>query len=543
MARNRRGAQFYKFLIRTRGAVARYCPPMTPAPQTEQVAPPPAWPGYAWAIGGVALATLVATPLLDHLALVNIDMLFLVVVVVVAYLFGRGPATAAALLGVAAFDFFFVPPRFSFAVADAQYLLTFAVMLATGLVIAQLTSRLRSQADDAIQRESRSHELYELARALSAALADEQIREAATLFFARCYQADIVLLQREAGGDLSKPAAHPAAAARLVDTNVARAVFVQDADSVRSPPVIESGGIFYLPLRAPMRMRGVLVVLPAARRRLAAPATQRQMATAAALIAIALERVHFVSVARDSTVLVESERLRNTLLAALSHDLRTPLTAILGSAESLRLDAPALSAEHMSMIDAIRSQAQRTSDLVDNILDMARLESGEVRLRKEWQSLEEIIGSALAARASMLSAHVVEVALPPDLPLVECDALLLERVFVNLLENAAKYTLAGSRIHIRARATDESVEVEVADNGPGIERGREDEIFGKFVRGASAPDIPGLGLGLAICRAIVAAHGGVMRAGPVPEGGAVFTLTLPRGAMPALPAEAAEDAT
>ena len=501
------------------------------------------WQGYAWVVAGVVLTTLIAAPLQTYLALANIVMLFLLIVVIGAYLFGRGPAVAAAILGVAAFDFFFVPPQFSFAVADAQYLLTFAVMLATGLIIAQLTSRLHHATGQALHRERRSHDLYEMARALSAAIANEQIAEAATRFFAQSFDAKVAILHRNAYGELAQAGASANIAVAQIDNNVARAVFIRDSPADARLPAVETGGLLYLTLKAPMRTRGVLVVAPANAASLAGQEQRLQLETCAVLIAIALERVHFVSVAREATVHMEGERLRSTLLSALSHDLRTPLTAILGSAEAMRLNAPSLPVEHLALIDAVREQARRTTELVENILDMARLESG-VQLRKEWQSLEEILGSALNARASLLAAHRVAVALPPDLPLVECDATLIERVFVNLLENAAKYTPPGSVIRIAARTEQDMLRVDVIDNGPGIAPGHETVIFDKFERGGTASSVPGLadmvsglGLGLAICRAVVEVHGGKIRVERASGTGADFVFTLPLGIAPSMAAE------
>lgn len=511
-----------------------------PPPRDDDPDRHPAWSGFAWAIAGVAFTTLFASPWRPTLESANIVMLYLLVVVVVAYLFGRWPATVAAVCGVAAFDFFFVPPHFSFAVSDVQYLLTFAVMLATGLAIAHLTARLRQQAWQARQRERQSTELYQLARALSGAISDEQIAEAATRFFGCSFGARVLILLCDQQGELVVPEAAVLAGFGPVDTNVARAVLTRDLPPGERLPLVEAGDMLCLPLTAPMRTRGVLLVAPADSVPVAATAQRLQLETCVALIAIAVERVHFVTVARQATVHMEGERLRTTLLSALSHDLRTPLTAILGSAESMRLAGPALPAGHMALIDAVRDQARRTGELVENMLDMARLESG-VQLRREWQPLEEIIGSALGARAAMLAAHTVTVVLPPDLPLIECDATLIERLFVNLLENAAKFTPAGSAIDITAAVEDGALCIKVADNGPGIEHGREARIFDKFERGQAGVQAAGLGLGLAICRAVVEVHGGSIRAENAQSGGAVFNIRLPLGNPPPV-AESTRDA-
>ena len=498
------------------------------SPPSDGVRKGHTWYGYACAVVAAATATVFATPLAGRLDLANIVMLYLLAVVVIAFRFGKAPAVVAALVNVAAFDFFFVPPQFSFAVADVQYLLTFAVMLAIGLVIAHLAARLRQEARAATRREQRANDLYEMARLLSAALADAQIIDAAVQFFAQSFDAKVVLMVRDRAGNLYTPGRGDAPTIEGSDIAVARRVFEDDGTAT----TVVAGLLRYVPLKAPMRIRGVLLVAPADVTVFDDPDQQRQLETVAVLIAIALERVHFVTVARDVTVQMEGERLRNGLLAALSHDLRTPLTAILGSAESLQMGKTRLTPDQDALIDGICDQARRTNELVENILDMARLESGAVCLRREWQSLEEIIGSAIRARASTLVAHPVSVALSADLPLIECDATLVERVFVNLIENAAKYTPAGSVINISARLEASEIRVDVADAGDGVPRGQELAIFGKFVRANPTAEIPGLGLGLAICRTIVDAHQGRIWVENLPTGGADFAFTLPRGNPP-----------
>src|SRR5450432_2373605 len=229
---------------------------------------------------------------------------------------------------------------------------------------------------------------------------------------------------------------------------------------------------------------------------------------------------------------MESERLRNSLLAALSHDLRTPLTVLVGLAESLALTAPKLSNVQVETAQAIQDEARRMSTLVSNLLDMARIESGEVKLNLQWQPLEEVVGSALNAARGMLKQHLVEAHVPRDLPLVRIDALLIERVLVNLLENASKYTPPGSRIILAAEVIEERLSVSVSDDGPGLPLGREESVFQKFTRGERESATPGVGLGLAICRAIVESHGGKITAANRPGGGANFTLNLPLGNPP-----------
>jgi two-component system sensor histidine kinase KdpD len=276
----------------------------------------------------------------------------------------------------------------------------------------------------------------------------------------------------------------------------------------------------------------VLAVKPTHRRLLRIPEQRQLLDTFAALIAIALERVHYVGVAQDALVNMESERLRNSLLAALSHDLRTPLTVLVGLAESLSLTKPPLSAAQSETADAIRDEARRMSTLVGNLLEMARIESGEVKLNLQWQPLEEVVGAALESSRTMLQHHKVEVRVPRDLPLVRFDALLLERVLVNLLENASKYTPPGSTVTLSAEVQGGQLRVSVSDDGPGLPRGREEAVFQKFTRGERESATPGVGLGLAICRAIVEAHQGKIVGLNRPSGGAIFTFTLPLGNPP-----------
>jgi two-component system sensor histidine kinase KdpD len=492
--------------------------------------------GYTWTLVACAATTLVATPLRAYFDLANIVMLFLLTVVLVAVKFGRGPAVMAALVSVASFDFFFVPPRFSFAVHDVQYLLTFVVMLAVALITGQMTAGLRYQARIASYREERARALYEFARDMSSLLQTEQVVEAATKFIASTFQAKIAILIPDEHDRLQVAAgAGPAPSIDLLAA--AQWAYDKAQPAGAGTDTLPSSEFLYLPLRAPMRTRGVLAIKAANRRVLMIPEQQRHLDTFAALVAIALERVHYVDVAQQALIRMESERLRNSLLSALSHDLRTPLAALVGLAEWLELTKPELAGVQRDTARAIAEQARRMSALVDNLLDMARIQSGEVRLRREWQSVEEVVGSALKAAQPALTRQRVEVALPRDLPLVEFDATLIERVLYNLLENAGKYTPEGTVIHIAAEASGDQLRVTVGDNGPGVPQGQHEAIFDKFTRGSRESATPGVGLGLAISRAIVEAHRGRIWAEDNPGGGARFCFTLPLGTPPDAPAE------
>lgn len=488
---------------------------------------------YAIAAGGSIAAALAISPLLGFLDLANIAMLFLLVVLLVAFKLGRGPSVLATCVSVGSFDFFFVPPRFTFAVADLQYLVTFAVMLAVGLITGHLTSGLRFQAHVAAHRERRSRALYEFARELSGALQTEQVFDTTRDFIQRTFRARAILLLPDLDGHLQASAANGAPV--QPDVGVAQWAFDHAESAGMGTDTLPASPFFYLPLVAPMRTRGVLAIAPEHQRWILIPEQRKQLDTFAALAAIALERVHYIEVAQNALISMESERLRNSLLSALSHDLRTPLTLLVGLSESLVRAKPALPRAQLDTAQVLHNEALRMSALVGNLLDMARIQSGEVKLNMQWQAPEEVVGSALNICASLLREHKVSTNMPADLPLVRFDAVLIERVLCNLLENAAKYTPAWSRIDVSAGIHGTWLTVTVSDDGAGVPHGLEETIFEKFTRGERESAKPGVGLGLAICRAIVEAHGGKISAGRSNMGGAAFVVALPLGQPPAGP--------
>jgi two-component system sensor histidine kinase KdpD len=443
----------------------------------------------------------------------------------------------AAILSVASFDFFFVPPRFSFAVTDVQYLVTFAVMLGVGLLIGQLTANLRFSANVSASRERRAHALFELTRDLSAALQSIQVVELGEAAVQRIFggQAKVFITnsndQLELGDKLPDQ----------LDASIADWAFHNGQRAGMATATLPSNAWHYVPLKAPMRIRGVLAVQPAQARWLLIPEQVQQLETLARQIAIALERVHYVEVAQSAVVQMESERLRNTLLATMSHDVRTPLTALIGQAETLE-QSPGLTPDQLTSVRAMGHEARELSALVTNLLDMARLESGQIQLRKDWQSVEEVVGSAIRSARHALGHLKIGKFLPNDLPLVEFDATLMERVLVNLLENAAKYGAPtgdqSPAILISAVANPSNLEMRVRDHGPGLpasSRGHEQTLFDKFTRGQVESSTRGVGLGLAICKAIVEAHRGEIVAAQADGGGAEFTITLPRTPPPVSP--------
>ncbi|MFC6282381.1 MULTISPECIES: DUF4118 domain-containing protein [Polaromonas] len=490
-------------------------------------------PRYAWAVGSSVAITLLALPLLSFFDLANIVMLFLLGTVLVALKFGRGPAALAAFLNVAAFDYFFVAPRMSFAVSDVQYLVTFGVMLVVGLLTGQLTAGLRFQAGVSSSRERRAQSLFELTRDLSAALLSTQVAELSEAAVRRNFGGEALVLVTDANDQLALPA-DSASAPQGFDSSVADWAFRNEQAAGLATSTLSAQPWHYVPLKAPMRVRGVLALRPAQSRWLLIPEQLQQLDTLARQIAIALERVHYVEIAQQAVVQMESERLRNTLLAAISHDVRTPLTALIGLAESLERSSPPLGDPQAETARAMTQQARQLSALVTNLLDMARLQNGGVQLRREWQSAEEVVGSAIRAARHALAGCEVQTDVAADLPLVEFDAVLMERVLVNLLENAAKY--GAPPVVVSASVTADTLVFTVRDHGPGLPaqlQGGEAGLFDKFTRGEVESATPGVGLGLAICKAVVDAHRGQIQAANAIGGGAEFRVILPRREPPA----------
>jgi two-component system sensor histidine kinase KdpD len=417
-------------------------------------------------------------------------------------------------------------------VSDVQYLLTFLVMLAVGLITGQLTAGLRFQARVAAHREERAGALYEISRDLSAAMEVDQVVTISAAAIARTFRAKAALVLPDASGHLI--VSGPTLETGLdVEPGIAQWAFDKGQPAGFGTDTLPGSEALYLPLRAPAQARGVLAVRARNRRLLRIPEQRQLLDTFAALIAIALERVHYVHVAQDALLKMESERLRNSLLAAVSHDLRTPLTVLQGLAELLALNTPPLSKDQLEAAEAMQDEARRMSAVVSNLLDMARIERGEVKLHLEWQPLEEVVGVALNSTEQILKRHRVHLRIAPNLPLVNIDGALITRVLVNLLENAAKYTPADSEVILSAEVRGDYMNVSVLDDGPGLPVGREGEIFEKFTRGDPESTTRGVGLGLTICRAIVQSHHGMIVGSNRPGGGAIFSFTLPLGTPPA----------
>lgn len=490
---------------------------------------PVRWERYAWAMATSGACTSIAALMYGAFELANLVMVYLLGVALASVRLGRGPAVLTAVANVLAFDFCFVPPRFSFAVSDVEYLVTFAVMLAVALIIANLMASVRQQTRVAGARERRTALLYAMSRELAATRGTANMARVAVRHVAEVFGCEAVVLLPDTQGRLRHPADLPMPGSlRGADLSVAQWVLDHAERAGLGADTLPAAPALYVPLGDSRPSRGVLAVLPANRRRVLLPEQQQLLDTFAGQIGMALERAQVTEDAEAARVAMETEGLRNTLLASISHDLRTPLAVIAGAGSALaEHDATLEPATRVALARSVERKAHEMSELISNVLDLTRLESGHLKLRLSWEALDELAGTAINRLGERLARHSVQLQIPDDLPAVHVDATLIVQVFVNLLDNAAKYTPDGTGIRVTASAEDGAVSVVVEDQGPGLPEGDLARLFAPFHRGHEEETITGAGLGLAICRAIIANHGGLIEAGRAPDGGARFAFTLP----------------
>ena len=487
----------------------------------------PARIGYFWAFVLVALTTALGFVLSPRLRDANLAMIYLLAVVVSALFWGRGPSILASILGVAVFDFCFIRPEFTFAVSDTQYLLTFGVMLATGLIISTLASRIPLRAEEARRRESRTATLLAMSRDLSALPDLDSIVRAAVQHVASTLHSTVAVLLPDENRRLRAAAIAGEWSLPERDWSIAQWAFEHRERAGRGTSTLPGAEALYVPLVASRGTVGLLGIRPATDDTLE-PERFYMIEALAGMTALAIERALLAGEAERNRLQAEREKLRNSLLSAVSHDLRTPLAAITGASSALLEAGGELDlAARRELATSIYDESERLSRLVGNLLEMTRLESGAFRLKKEWQPIDEVLGAAVERLRRLLAGHEVQVVVPPEPLLVRLDEVLIQEVLLNLIENAAKFAPEGSRIRISAKEDDGVATIEVSDEGPGIQAGQEDRIFDKFFRDPVGAGRAGAGLGLAIAKGIVELHGGRIWAENRPEGGAVFRFTLP----------------
>jgi two-component system sensor histidine kinase KdpD len=455
--------------------------------------------------------------------------------------FGYTPSLLAAVLSVVALDFFFIPPYFSFAVSDLRHVVTFGVMLGVAVVISHLTRRIREQADSARGRERRTASLFAISRVLGLAQSREALLAAAAEHVREVFGVRIAVLMPDKNDQLAIVLADDDTfGGEGKDFGVAEWTWLHQRAAGVGTDTLPSSRALVVPLTGSGGRVGVLALFPSPSSRLTDPDERQLLDTFAGLIGSSLERTELAEDARLTRLRMETEQLRNALLSSVSHDLRTPLAVVTGATSALlEAGAPSDEATRRELLETAHGEALRLNRLVGNLLDMTRLEAGALKVKKDVQPVEEVIGAALNRLEDRLSGREVRTHIPLDLPLVAFDSALIDQVLINLIENATKYSPPGSPLDITARVGSGAVEIEVADRGRGIAKKDEERVFDKFYR-VREGEGGGVGLGLTICRGIVTAHGGRIWVDERPGGGSSFRFTLPLDAStkspPPLPA-------
>lgn len=500
------------------------------------------WSQYAWAVGLVLLGSLLGGLLRQFLAPTNLVMIYLLVVVVSALYLGRGPAILAAILGVLVFDFFFVPPYLTLAVNDTEYLLTFLGLLLVGLIVSDLTARVREQIEAARRRERESSALYALSRDLAIAADLEAETGAVATHAGDTFGRDVIILLPESK-ESEALRAYGAGSDPPLDEQemtVARWAFQHGQPAGRGTDTLVTARLRYLPLKTARKTVGVLGVRSAGEGKYLSPEQRRLLEAFASLAAVAIERVQLAEAARHVQILEATEKLQTALLNSISHDLRTPLVSITGALTSLLEDWVRLDDEARTvLLETAAEEAGRLNRLVGNLLDMTRLEAGAVRIHREPRDLQDVVGAALQQLGERLNDRPVRVTLPAALPLVPLDFVLLVHVLVNVVDNALKYSPPGSAVEISVRFTELEAQIDVADEGMGIPEEDLPRIFQKFYRVQRPSHVAGTGLGLSISKGLVEVHGGRIWAQNRPGGGIIVTVALPLDATGARSEESA----
>lgn len=492
------------------------------------------WGRFLQSLGLVFLMTLAGFPLRQILDPANLVMLYLVAVIIAAVFLGRGPAIMASIISVFAFDFFFVDPRFKFTVNDTQYILTFIGLLVVGLIISNSAALLRDQVEVLQRRERQTQALNLLSRELTGAINLEQVMETVIRNVGEMFTREAVILLPAEGKRLLKEASTPGFEMGETEMAVAEWAFKNGQPAGRGTDTLPAAEIRYIPLITARGIVGVLGIKPADSQSIFSLDQRMLMEGVVNVSALAIERASFADKAAQSEMLRMTEKLQTALLNSISHELRTPLASITGVlsslAESERTSEPSVKldpATTLELIDSAAQQARRLNRLVENLLDMTRLESGALRLNREPADVQDLIGTVLSQAPDRLCDHPIMIDVPQDLPLVSLDAVLVAQVLANVLDNACKYSPAGSPIEVRARQRRDLVEVSIRDHGPGIPPGDIERIFDKFYRVQRQDAIAGTGLGLSICKGIIEAHGGTIWAEVCVDGGLTVTFALP----------------
>jgi two-component system sensor histidine kinase KdpD len=496
----------------------------------KRISTPPSgvpWQNYLTSLLLVAGATLASVVALRFLTPSQVIMFYLLAVVLASLRLGFKPALLTAILGVLAFDFFCIPPYYSFAVADTKDLITFAGLFTVGAVISTLVDRARSQTETIRTREVQTTNLYALSRGLASAVSLQDILNTVIRHVSETLPGQVAIFLPE-GESLTLAASSPGISPGEKEKSVALWAYRNGQMAGRGTETLSFSEFLYLPLQTAARAVGVMGIKWEPAYGDLAPERRRLLEAFSNQAALAIERAYLAREAERARVLQATERLERSLLNSISHDLRTPLSSIMGTLSSLREEGGIPQEEsRRELIDLAWEEAERMNRFVGNLLDITRLEAGVLKIKKEFYDLQDLLGSCLASLESRLERREVKIHIPPDLPLIPMDSVLMAQVLINLLENALKYSPPDGRIEVNGRVRENWVEIEIGDQGPGIPQEQLGQIFNKFVRLKRTEEVSGTGLGLAISKGIVEAHEGKIWAENRPEGGFKIVFALP----------------
>ncbi len=496
----------------------------TPAPL--QTFPVP-WHSYLYSVLLVAGATVASIITLHLLSPTNMIMFYLLAVVVASLRLGLKPALFTAFLGVVAFDFFCIPPHYSFAVADPQYLITFAGLLTVGAVVSTLVSRARRQTEIIKVRESQTAALYALSKDLASAVSLDDILDTIIRHASAILHAQIAILLPE-GETLTLRASSPGFSLGEKEKSVAVWTFRNGKMAGKGTETLSSASLLYVPLQTGDRVIGVMGLEMKSSEEGMAPERRRILEAFCSQAVLAIERAYLAQKAEQAQLLQAAERLERALLNSISHDLRTPLSSIIGALSSLRDEGGFSNVESKrELIDLAWEETDRMNRFVGNLLDITRLEAGVLKIRREPYDVQDLLGSCLAALEPRLKGRKIKIDVAANLPLVPMDSVLMAQVVINILDNALKYSPEEGTIEILAGIRKDSLQIEIADQGPGIPPEHLTQVFNKFFRLSSTEEVSGTGLGLAISKGIVEAHEGRIWAENRPDAGSKIIFTLP----------------
>ena len=494
---------------------------------------PSLWASYAWSLGIVAGVTAVLALIFETFPWFGyqaVGLMELFTVLMIAIYLGRGPALLAAFVSAFTWNFVFITPRLTFAISASQDLILFVLYFVIALLAGNMTARLRQQERLASYNADRTAALYALANETATAVNMDDVQATGVEQLGRVFNAEVAILL--SNGDRLERQPHRASTLDVLDKDFAVATwaFENGKRAGRGTATLPDATALYMPLRTPGRTVGVIGIR--ARNNFGLNFDQELLLeTFVNQIALVIERELLDEAAEQSLMLRESERLYNALLNSISHELRTPIATISGSASLLEAQANSDDRMRAELVRSIQSAAGRLNRLVANLLDMSRLDAGRLKLKWDWCDVGEVIGVAVQSVEECLLHRPLNIALPPDLPLVRMDFVLMEQVLVNLLDNACSYSPPEARISIEASIRRSKLVIAVTDSGKGIPPDDLERIFDKFYRVPGTAS-GGTGLGLSICRGLVEAHGGTLIAENAAGGGARFAITLPAEAVP-----------